>query len=345
MSRNQLSILSMLMIVVLLSGYVMAAPAVAQTPTPAATDTVAAAPTATYPPPGSKGEIVFVPKSTSAVFYQMLLKGARDKGDELGYTIGYQGPATEADIMAQVDLVRNVIKRKPAGIMLAALDSEALIPVVEESMAAGVPIAMPDSGVNSDVPIFSIITDQYAGGFMGGEYMAELLDHKGLVAVHGIQAGSVSAGRSLGFEEAIAQYPDMEALPTQWTDCDAAKSMNITTDELTGNPDLAGIFHSCAASAGDAEAVKAKGLGGKVKIVSFDPDPQLLPLFEEGTIQAIIAQDPYTMGYEAVRAIDDYINGRPITVTMVELPPTLITPENYEDLLPGNLIITPDKVE
>ena len=36
----------------------------------------------------------------------------------------------------------------------------------------------------------------------------------------------------------------MKALPTQWTDADTAKSMNIATDELTGNPDLAGIFNA-----------------------------------------------------------------------------------------------------
>ena len=44
----------------------------------------------------------------------------------------------------------------------------------------------------------------------------------------------------------------MKTLETQWTDADTAKSMNISTDELTAHPDLAGIFNACAASAGDA---------------------------------------------------------------------------------------------
>ncbi len=292
-----------------------------------------------------KGTIVFIPKSTSATFYLLLVKGAQDKAKELGYTIDYQGPATEADIAAQVDLVRNVIKRKPAGILLAALDSKALIPPVEEAMAAGIPVAMVDSGIDSDVPIASIITDQYAGGFMAGEQLAKLLEQKGLVADHGIQAGSVSAGRSKGFQAAIAQYPNMKALPTQWTDADTTKSMNITTDELTGHPDLAGIFNACAASAGDAEAVKAKGLAGKVKIVAFDPSPEVLPLFEEGTIQGIVSQDPYQMGYQGVAAIDDFINGKKIENPTVELKPVLITPENYNTPEVKALLQTPDKFQ
>jgi len=341
MSKKLFQILAVLMVFALLSGCVVPTPA-APAEQPAAEEAPAEEPAAEAE---SKGEIVFIPKSTSATFYLFLVKGAQDKAKELGYTIDYLGPATEADIAAQVDLVRNVTKKKPAGILLAALDSEALIPPVEEAMAAGVPVVMVDSGVNSDVPVASIITDQYAGGFMAGEEMARLLGEEGLVADHGIQAGSVSAGRSKGFQEAIAQYANMEALETQWTDADSTKSMNITSDELTAHPELAGVFNACAASAGDAEAVKAKGLEGQVKIVAFDPSPEVLPLFDEGTIQAIIAQDPYQMGYEGVAALDAFINGQEIENKNVELAPVLITPENVDTPEVQALLQTPDKFE
>lgn len=296
--------------------------------------------------PESKGEIVFIPKSTSATFYLFLVKGAQDKANELGYTIDYVGPATEADIAAQVDLVRNITNGKPAGILLAALDSEALIPPVVEAMEAGVPVAMADSGINSDAPVASVITDQYAGGFMAGEEMARLLDEKGLVANLGIQAGSVSAGRSVGFAEAIAQYPEMSVLETQWTDADAAKSLNIATDLLTANPDLAGFFSAAAPIAGGiAQAAIAKGVDKELVIITFDPSPEILPLFDDGTIHAIIAQDPYKMGYEGVAAIDAYINGQPLEVKSVELAPVLITPENVDSAEVQALLQTPDKFE
>lgn len=294
----------------------------------------------------SLGEIVFIPKSTSATFYLFLVKGAQDKANELGYTIDYIGPDTEADIAEQVDLVRNITRKKPAGILLAALDSEALIPPVVEAMEAGVPVAMADSGINSDAPLASIITDQYAGGFMAGEEMAKLLGEKGLVANLGIQAGSVSAGRSVGFAEAIAQYPEMSVLETQWTDADATKSLNIATDLLTANPDLAGFFSAAAPiAAGIAQAAKAKGVDKDLKIITFDPSPEILPLFDDGTIQAIIAQDPYSMGYEGVAAIHAFINGETIENPNVELAPVLITPENVDTEEVQALLQTPDKFE
>ncbi|MGL4650911.1 MAG: substrate-binding domain-containing protein [Caldilineaceae bacterium] len=340
MRRTLSFALSFVLLLALLAGCV--APAAA----PAAPAEEGAATTAEEAAPADKGTIVFIPKSTSATFYLFLVKGAQDKARELGYTVDYQGPATEADIAAQVDLVRNITASQPAGILLAALDSEALIPPVEEAMAAGVPVAMADSGINSDLPVASVITDQYAGGFMAGEEMARLLGEEGLVANLGIQAGSVSAGRSVGFAEAIAQYPNMQVLETQWTDADAAKSLNIATDLITGNPEIKGFFSAAAPIAvGIAQAAAAKGIAKDLKIITFDPSPEILPLFDDGTIQAIIAQDPYQMGYQGVAAIDAFINGQPVDPKSIELAPVMITPENVASPEVQALLQTPDKFE
>ena len=173
----------------------------------------------------NQGTIVFIPKSTSATFYLFLVKGAKDRAKELGYTIDYQGPASESEVASQVDLVRNITRSKPAGILLAALDSKGLIPPVEDADKAGVPVVMVDSGIDSDVPKASITTNNYEGGYQAGVQMAKLLGEKGLVANLGIQAGSVSSQRSLGFNDAIAKYPNMKVLPIQWTNADAAASI------------------------------------------------------------------------------------------------------------------------
>ncbi len=291
-----------------------------------------------------QGTIVFIPKSTSATFYLFLVKGAKDRAKELGYTIDYQGPATESEIASQVDLVRNISRSKPAGILLAALDSKGLIPPVEEAVQNGVPVVMVDSGIDSDTPKASVTTDNYDGGFKAGMQMAKLLGEKGVVANLGIQAGSVSSKRSTGFNDAIAKFPNMKVLPTQWTNADAATSMNIAGDLLTGNPDIAGFFSACAPTAtGICQAVKAKGMEKKIKVVTFDPSPEILPLFEDGVIQCIIAQDPYQMGYQGVSYIDKVRKKETFDNKKVELPPVLITPENYKTPEVEKLLQTPEK--
>jgi ribose transport system substrate-binding protein len=146
----------------------------------------------------------------------------------------------------------------------------------------------------------------------------------------------------LGFNHAIAKYPNMKVLLTQWTNADAAASMNIASDQLNGNPNIAGFFSACAPTAvGVCQAIT--GLEKKVKVVTFDPRPEILPLFESGVVDCIIAQDPYQMGYQGVDYIDKARKNAPIEKKKIELAPVLITPENYKSAEVQKLLQTPDK--
>jgi ribose transport system substrate-binding protein len=216
---------------------------------------------------------------------------------------------------------------------MAATDAEALIPPVEEAIAAGVPVVMVDSGVNSDAPLAVITTDNLAAAAEGARVLADLVGGEGKVANLGILAGSQTGSeRDSGFlDEIAANYPNIEVLPTIFTGCDPAEALNAATDLLTANPDIKGFYSACAANGlGAAQAVKALGLQGQVAIVTFDPNPEVMPLFEDGTIAAIIAQNPYSMGVQGVDAIDAAIKGYAIRNKNVMIPAVVITMENYE---------------
>jgi hypothetical protein len=83
---------------------------------------------------------------------------------------------------------------------------------------------------------------------------------------------------------------------------------------------------------GGAQALKARGLEKKVKLVTFDPSPEVIPLFEDGTIQAIAAQNPYQMGYQGVTMLDTIIKGGKIPANQkkIQIPVFIITPDNYK---------------
>jgi len=289
--------------------------------------------------------IVFIPKSTDVTYWLFLRKGAADKGKELGYKIDYQGVARESEIAGQVSLVSNIAASKPAGILMAATDAKALVPPVEQAIKDGVPIIMVDSGVDSDAPYASITTDNFDGAYQAGKLLAEMIGKKGKVINLGITAGSeTGVQRSEGFIKAIGEYPDIELLPVQWTMAEAATAMNITSDLLTSNPDINGIFSAAAPmGVGAAQALKARGLDKKIKLVTFDPSPEVLPLFEEGVIHGIIAQDPYQMGYRGVELLDKVIKGGTIKEKKTQIPVAVITPENYDKPEVQKLLQTPDK--
>jgi len=289
--------------------------------------------------------IVFIPKSTDVTYWLFLRKGAADKAKELGYTVQYQGVSTEADVTGEVNLLRNVISSQPAGILCAATDAQALVPPVEEGIKAGVPIIMVDSGVNSDAPDANITTDNFNGGYVLGKKLAELIDGKGKVINLGITAGSQTGKeRDQGFLAAMKEYPNIKVLPTQWTSAQAATALNDTTDLLNSNPDVNGIYSAAAPMAvGGAQALKARGLVKTVKLVTFDPSPEVIPLFEDGTIQAIAAQNPYQMGYQGVTLLDTIIKGGKIAPDQkkTQIPVVVITPENYKQPEVQKLMQTP----
>jgi ribose transport system substrate-binding protein len=289
--------------------------------------------------------IVFIPKSTDVTYWLFLRKGAADKAKELGYTVQYQGVSRESDVTGEVNLLRNVISSQPAGILCAATDAQALVAPVEEGIKAGVPIIMVDSGVNSDAPDANITTDNYNGGYVLGKKLAALIDGKGKVINLGITAGSQTGKeRDQGFLAAMKEYANIKVLPTQWTGAQAATALNDTTDLLNSNPDVNGIYSAAAPMAvGAAQALKARALAKTVKLVTFDPSPEVIPLFEDGTIQAIAAQNPYQMGYEGVTLLDIIIKGGkiPADKKKAQIDVVVITPENYKQPDVQKLMQTP----
>lgn len=328
MSRTNTTILFSFL--TLLALFVSACTAVAPAAAPPAQP---AAEEAAPPPAGEKGTIVFIPKSTDVSYWLFVKKGVEDAAAELGYGTDYQGVPREIDIAQQVDLVRNIAATKPAGIVMAATDAKALVEPVDEAVAAGVPLVTVDSGVDSDSPYAYIATDNVAGAADSAKWLCEAIGSKGKVGDLGILAGSQTGReREQGFVDYMAQNcPDVEIVPVQYTGCDPAKALNAATDILTANPDLVGFYSACGPNGlGIAQAVKAAGLQDKVKIITFDPNPEVIPLFEEGVITAMTAQNPYQMGYQGVKAIEKVRNGEKIDPRIVLIPVTIITQENYK---------------
>ena len=126
------------------------------------------------------------------------------------------------------------------------------------------------------------------------------------VAILGVKAGSVSTDeREQGFQETIKQkYPGIAIVAFQYGEADRAKSLDRATDILTAHADLNGMF------VGAVQAIKQKGLAGKVVLGGFDSSPNLIDDLKAGAIDSLVLQNPFKMGYEGVKAIVDKLNGQ-----------------------------------
>ena len=58
------------------------------------------------------------------------------------------------------------------------------------------------------------------------------------------------------------------------------------------------------------QALKQKGLGGKVILVGFDSSPNLIDDLKAGAIDSLVLQNPFKIGYESVKAMVAKLNGQ-----------------------------------
>ena len=283
---------------------------------------------------GAEKTAVFIPKATNSTFWLALLKGAQDAGKKLGYKVLYQGVAEQTDIAGQVNVVNDMVSRKVSGILIAATDAKALAPAVENAIKKGVPVITVDSGVDSDAPYAYIATDNLGAAKVAADTLAALINSKGVVGDIGITAGSVTGRqREDGFVSRMKEkYPGIRVIAVQYAACDPAKALNIATDMLTGNPTLNAFYGACdGAGTGAAQLVKQRQLKGKVKTVAFDVSPEEFQLFLDGYVDAMIVQDPYTMGYTGMEDLDKVVKGGHIDKKIIQIPAVVVSKANLKE--------------
>lgn len=281
---------------------------------------------------GSKRVIAVIPKGVAHFFWQSVHAGAEAAAKESNVEVVWKGPAQETDYSGQINIVEDAINRRVDGIVLAPTHRDSLVPVVERAQRDGIPVAIFDSGIGTDKYVSYVATDNRQGGAQAAERLAAKLGGKGRVAILGVKAGSVSTDeREQGFQETIRQkYPGIEIVAFQYGESDRARSLDRAADILTAHPDLDAFFASNESSTvGAVQAIKQKGLAGKVVLVGFDSSPNLVEDLKAGAIDSLVLQNPYKMGYEAVKAMVAKLDGQS-PPRQVDTGVKLLTKENLE---------------
>jgi ribose transport system substrate-binding protein len=253
-----------------------------------------------------------VPKGTNHIFWQSVHAGALKAADEFDLEILWNAPQLEIDSSRQIAIVENLITRQVDGIVLAPVDEEALVSVVERAIERGIPVSIFDSAIKTDKIISYVATDNYDAGAMAARRMAKILGGTGKVGVIGFMPGSASTmQREAGFNETIeSEFPEIELLGVRFPMADRARALAEAENMMTAHPDLAGLFADNESSTdGTVRAVKQRGAEGKVQIVGFDASEELVSELKAGAIDSIVVQDPFRMGYESTKNLALHLNG------------------------------------
>ena len=294
--------------------------------------------------------IAVIPKGTTHEYWKSIHAGAVKAQQELAakgvpVEVIWKGPFREDDRDQQIQVVENFTSRKVRGIVLAPLDSQALVNPVASAVQAGIPVVVMDSGLKSDKYISFVATDNFKGGQLAGDYMAQLLNEKGNVILLRYAVGSASTEeREKGFLDAMGKFPGIKMISAdQYAGVTVEAAYQASQNLLNryGN-EVNGVF--CVTEPTTIAMTKALRdigkAGGKVKMIGFDSGSQSVLDMKNGDLQALAVQNPLLMGYLSVTTMVKHLQGEKVE-NRIDTGVVLATPENMEQPAVKDLLNPP----
>jgi ribose transport system substrate-binding protein len=278
----------------------------------------------------TKNNLELVVGTKSDDFYVTMECGAEAEAKALGAHLTVNGPA-DFSVSEQAPILNAVAVSKPDALIVAPTDAAALDPELQRIQSGGTKIVFVDtSSSDSSLGVARITSNNVGGGALAADSLAQAIGGKGTVAVINVAPGiSTTDARIQGFDQEMkAKYPNITVLPTQYDNDSSATASSQVSSDISAHPNLSGVFATNVLSAqGAATGVQHAGKSGKVKVATFDADPQQMQALKSNTIQLAIAQSPYLEGQDGVKQALNAANGKPVTAS-IGTPLVAITQAN-----------------
>jgi ribose transport system substrate-binding protein len=264
-------------------------------------------------------------KATDSDFWQYVWVGAKNYELENPgkVKVTLYGPKSEADIDKQIAILEDVIAKNPKCIVMASTSSDAPVAAFENARKGGTKIVTIDNKVTTQVDTF-LATDNIKGGALAADMLVEGLKAKGIplkgkVGLISAMAGiQVLGNRDKGFSDRMKEIaPEVKVLSTKYVDNDIVKAMGVAKDIMGANADLIGFFADNNHTGDGVARAIAEEKNAKLVATAFDSDPEEVKALTEGTVYALVLQDPFGMGFKGVdsclkalagQKLPDYVN-------------------------------------
>jgi LacI family transcriptional regulator len=264
-------------------------------------------------------------------FYDQLWSGVLDEARrvaQLGVQLVYRPVETlgAQDTEAFNELVQDGVN----GIILTAGNPEGLKPLIDDAEEKGIPVVCVSTDAPESRRSSIVCVEPRLNGCLAGELMAKFVPQGSKVAV---VAGMLSAEdhrkKKDGFSEAFPRYcPGGKIVNVIEGHEDEDESFQKTFDLLGRVPALAGLYVNTVNCLPVCRALGARGLAGKIKLITTDLFAEMSPYFQKGIITASIYQQPHRQGQTAVRLMADNLTSKIPLPPIVHLSPGVVMSSN-----------------
>lgn len=264
---------------------------------------------------GDSNKIAFIQGVSGDEFYISMQCGIEAAAKDAGVTVDVQGPV-KFDPTLQKPIVDSVVASRPSAILIAPTDVAAMQAPLAAAAKAGIKVVLVDTTIEDpSIAVSAISSDNKGGGAEAFNAIEQLNPAGGKILVISTDPGvSTTDARVAGFEEAAGANSAFGYLGVQYSHNDPAEAARLVSAALSKDPDIVGIFATNTfAAEGTATGVRQAGKQDQVKIVGFDAGPAQVKQLREGTVQALIAQQPDTIGTDGVEQALNSLNDRDVT--------------------------------
>ena len=225
-------------------------------------------------------------------------KAEEDFDADCEFRMPAQGTATE-----QKSIMEDLVVKGVSGIAISPVDPANQTAMLDQA-AAKVDLITHDSDAPQSKRLCYVGTNNYQAGLVAGKELLKVLPQGGKVMVFvGTLDAENAHDRNKGVADAV-KGSRVQIVGTLTDNTDRAKAKANVEDTMIKYPDLAGLVGLWSYNGpAIAEAVRAAGKQGKVKIVCFDEDSSTLQAVKDGVIQATVVQKPYEFGYQSVKIL------------------------------------------
>ncbi len=280
-------------------------------------------------PTGARHRVAIVAKSTRTEFWLSVFAGAQAAAAEYNVELDISGPETEEDYETQNRMVAEAVDAGAEALVFSAIDYENNAAAIDAAAAAGVRIVAIDSNVDSAAVQTYIGTDNYAAGQMAAQAALDAVDGELTVGIVNYDISSANGQeRERGARDLFEESGRAQVAARINTLAEAGRAQADTEELLRAHPDINVLLaFNEPTSVGAAAAVAAQDLSDAVFLVGFDSNLATVEGLQNGSVDALIVQNPYAMGYLGVESAYRLLSGQGGS-----LAPTVDTATSIVDL-------------
>ncbi|RAZ81595.1 MULTISPECIES: rhamnose ABC transporter substrate-binding protein [Planococcaceae] len=242
-------------------------------------------------------------KNTGNPYGEKMMDGFEEAIKEAGGEVILRAP-DQPTAEGQIQIVEQLITQQVDSILITGNDIDALQPVLEKAMDAGIKVLSADSAVNPESRMVHVNqADPELIGRTQIQAVSEMIDGEGQIAV--LSATSQAANQNLWIEWMKKElekpeYENIELVKVAYGDDLRDKSTSEAEALLLQYPDLKAIVSPTTVGiAAAGKVLTDKGLAGKVILTGLGLPSEMATYIENGVSPAMFLWNPIDVGYGA----------------------------------------------